>query len=140
MNRILAVLGMVLVWSPLLATIVTSALGSAEAGSFHFDFLMPAELFPVALTGGGLLFLAALMVHSHRAIIGWGLGAAMVALAGGQALAVFSGLATGEIAPAGWYWNLVIASIALYTLALVVIGVGGVQLALELLRSTARKL
>jgi hypothetical protein len=50
-------------------------------------------------------------------------------LAGGQALAVATGLGSGETEPAGWPWVLVIASLAGYTLALVVVGIAGVLLA-----------
>ena len=127
---------MVLVWSPILATIVTSAVGSAESGILHIDFLMPAEFFPVALTGGGLLLWASLMARSHRALIAWSLGVAVLSLVGGQTLASVSGLASGDAAPAGLYWNLVITSIALYTLALGVLGIGGVLLVREVLMSS----
>jgi hypothetical protein len=133
-TRILAIIGFVLVWSPILATIVTSLIGSLESGIFHFDFLMPAEFFPVALTGGGLLLLAALMAYLHRAIIAWGLGIAVVSLVGSQALAVLTGLNSGAARPEGWYWVLVIALIAVYSLALLVIGVGGGLLLRDLLR------
>jgi len=136
-QRILAVLGTVLVWSPLLATIVTSLIGSLRSGMFRLDFLMPAELFPVALTGGGLLLVAALLARLRRALIAWSLGAAVVALVGGQALAVVTGLASGVAQPEGLPWTLVIASIAVYTLALVVMGVGGVLLLRDLFRPSA---
>ena len=133
-QRILAILGTVLVWSPILATIVNSLIDSLQSGLLRVDFLMPAELFPVALTGGGFLLAAALLRRLQRALIAWSLGAAVVALAGGQALAVFSGLESGAARPEGLPWVLVIASIAVYTLALVVMGVGGVLLLGDLLR------
>ena len=133
-QRILAILGTVLVWSPLLAMSVNSLIDSLQSGLLRVDFLIPAELFPVALTGGGLLLAAALLRRLQRALIAWSLGAAVVALAGGQALAMFSGLATGAARPEGLPWVLVIASIAVYTLALVVMGVGGVLLLGDLLR------
>ncbi len=37
---------------------------------FRFDYLMPAELFPATLVGGGLLIWAALRAHSRRRLIG----------------------------------------------------------------------
>ena len=99
---------------------------------FRFDYLMPAELFPAALVGGGLLMWAALRARSRRGIIGWGLGIAVGSLVGGQALAVATGLASGETEPTGWQWALVLASLGVYSLALVVIGVGGVLLLRDL--------
>jgi peptidoglycan/LPS O-acetylase OafA/YrhL len=101
---------------------------------FRFDYLMPAELFPATLVGGGLLIWAALRARSRRRLIGWGLGIAVGLLVGGQVLAVVTGLASGETEPAGWWWALVLASIVIYTLALVVIGVGGVLLLRDLFK------
>jgi hypothetical protein len=51
-------------------------------------------------------------------------------LAGGQALAVVTGLASGETEPGGWQWVLVLASLAIYSLALVAVGLGGILLLL----------
>ena len=45
-----------------------------------------------------------------------------------------TGLASGETQPAGWWWALVLASMVVYSLALVVIGVGGVLLLRDLFR------
>jgi hypothetical protein len=55
-------------------------------------------------------------------------------LVGGQVLAVVTGLASGETEPAGWWWALVLASIVVYSLALVVIGVGGLLLLRDLFK------
>jgi hypothetical protein len=56
-------------------------------------------------------------------------------LLGGQALAAATGLASGETEPAGWPWVLVIASLAGYTLALVVVGIAGVLLVRDVLQT-----
>lgn len=130
--KALAIAGTVLVWFPLLAPAVLSMTRSIAGRMFRFDYLMPAELFPVALAGGGVLLWAALRARSRRGIIGGGLGVAAVSLVVSQALAVVTGLATGSIAPVGWPWALVLALIVLYSLALVVIGAGGVLLVRDL--------
>jgi hypothetical protein len=132
LTKILAVLGTVLVWLPLLAPVLFSALFLFTRRMFRFDYLMPAELFPLALVGGGLLLWAALRARAHRAQIGWGLAVAVVLLFGGQALAVVTGLASGEIEPAGWWWILVLGSLGIYSLALVVIGLGGAMILCDL--------
>ncbi|MBN1811399.1 MAG: hypothetical protein JXA14_06160 [Anaerolineae bacterium] len=82
---------------------------------FRFDYLLPAEFFLAALVGGGLLVWAALRARSRRRLIGWGLGIAVGLLVGGQALAVVTGLASGETEPTGWWWVLVLASIVVYS-------------------------
>ena len=134
LTKVLAIVGTALAWFPLLAPVVISSLGFIAERRFRFDYLMPAELFPAALVGGGLLMGAALRARSRRGLIGWGLVAAVGLLVGGQALAVATGLASGDAEPAGWLWALVLASIAVYSLALVVIAVGGVLLVRDLFK------
>ena len=132
LTKILAILGTLLVWLPILAPFIFSLRAIVSQQMFRFDYLIPAELFPVALTGGGLLVWAALRARSRLKLIAWGLGVAAIMLVGGQALAIITGLASGEIEPAGVWWALVLASIMVYSLALVVIGVGGVFLLRDL--------
>src|SRR5512140_2141885 len=91
----LAITGTVLVWLPVLAPIVFSLPESIQGGKFRFDYLLPAELFPLVLVGGGLLLWAAQRARSQRRHIGWGLGIAIVALAGSQAGAILTGLDSG---------------------------------------------
>lgn len=133
-TKILAVVGTVLAWFPILATVVIAAAVSFRSGSFHFDYLMLAELFPVAFIGGGLLLWAALRARSRRRLIAWGLGGIVGLLVAGQVLAVVSGLASGETEPVGWAWALVLASIALYSLLLIEIGAAGGLLVGDLFR------
>lgn len=94
----------------------------------RFAYLMPAELFPAALAGGGLLLWAARRRRARGGQIGLALAGAAVLLVGGQALAVISGLASGEREAAGVWWALVLASLVGYNLALVLLGIGGILL------------
>lgn len=138
LNKTLAIVGTALVWLPLLAPVLFSLIVLATRLVFRFDYLMPAELFPVALVGGGLLLWAALRARSRWGLIGWGLGNVVVLLVGGQALAVVTGLASGAIEPTGVWWVLVLASIAGYSLALAVMGVGGALLLRNLFKMVLR--
>jgi hypothetical protein len=128
LTRILAYAGTALVWFPILAPILLSVFSLISRHKFLFDYLMPAELFPFAFAGGGLLLWAALWAHSRQKLIGWGLAIAVALLVGGQALAVATGLASGRIASTGLWLVLVFASIAIYCLALIAMAVGGVLL------------
>jgi hypothetical protein len=128
----LAITGTALVWFPLLAPMIASVILFIAERDLRFDYLMPAEFFPVAAIGGGLLLWAAVGAHTRRGIIGGSLVIAASALAGGQALAVATGLASGACAPTGWPWALVIASLVIYTLALAIMGVSGALLAHDL--------
>jgi len=126
LTKILTVAGTVLVWFPIVAPILLSLFSIINSRMFRFDYLMPAELFPLALGGGVLLIWAAMRARSRRRLVSWGLGIAIVLLVGGQVLAVVTGLASGVTAPNGWQWLLVLASLVIYSLAVVAMGVGGV--------------
>ena len=135
LTKILAVTGTVLVWFPILAPVLLSLALFISRRIFRFDYLMPAELFLVALAGGALLIWAALRARSRWALIGWGLGVAAGMLVGGQALAVATGLASGETEAAGWPWVLVLGSLAILWLALIVVDIGAVLLVRDLLKT-----
>ncbi len=128
LNKILAVAGTILVWFPILAPILFGVISLLSNGIFRFDYLMPAELGLFAFGGGILLLIAAFRAHSYWRLIGWGLGIAFLMVVGGQVLAVVTGLADGRIEPGGWQWMLVLGSLILYTVAVVVIGIGGALL------------
>ena len=128
LTKTLAIVGTVLVWFPILAPALLSVAAVIRERMFQFDYLMPAELFPATLVGGGLLTWAALRARSRRSLIGWGLGIAAAFLVVGQVLAVVTGLASGRSEPAGMWWMLILASLIVYTLALVGIGAGGLLL------------
>ncbi len=127
-TKALATVGVVLAWFPIAITLAVALVRLAADQRFRVDYLMPAELFPVAVAGSGLLWWAALRARSRRRVIGWGLAAMLALLVGGQALAVATGLASGATEPAGWPWALAVASIAGYTLALIVVAAAGALL------------
>ena len=89
---------------------------------------MPAGLFLVALTGGILLVWACIRARQLRRWIGGSLAAAVLLLFVSQLLAVLTGLASGEIEATGWQFALVTGILAWYSLALIVLFIGGVLL------------
>lgn len=130
--KYLAITGTVLTWVPILAPILFSVIFIFTRKMFRFDYLMPAELFPFALSGGILLFGVAVRSKSRQKIIGWSLGSSMVFLMGGQMLAVVSGLASGEREPTGIWWFLVLTTLIMYTLSIILIGISGILLVRDL--------
>jgi len=112
----------------LVAPVALSLARFIQVRMLQIDYLMPAELFPVALLGGVILLWAAIRARSHRGLIGWSLAAAVGLLVGGMVLAQVTGLASGAAEPTGWRLALVAGSLAGFVLALVVLGVGGVAL------------
>ena len=141
LTKVLTVIGIVLAWFPIVATVALSVVGSIRSHTLRFDYLLPLELFPVALVGGGALLWAALRARLRRGLIGWGFGIVAGMLIGSQVLAVTSGLASGQREPTGWIWTLLLASIGIYWLGLVELGIAGLLLVRDLLRrdKNARK-
>lgn len=127
-TKILAFAGTTLVWLPVLAPVIFSAVSFFIDRRFRFDYLMPAELFPLILAGSGLLLWAAVRAKMHVKLIGWSLVAALGMLILGQTIASVSGLASGRIEPTGIWWMLVVASLAAYVISAAVIGIGGIML------------
>lgn len=125
LTKALAIMGSALVWLPILAPVFFSAVAFVIMRRFRFDYLMPAELFPSVLLGGGLLAWAALRARELARTIGGALATALGSLVGSQFLAVVTGLASGETAPTGLPWVLVSALLATYWLALVILAVAG---------------
>lgn len=135
LTKILAIAGTTLVCIPILAPILFSIVVLVQSGYFRLDYLMPAELSPLVLSGGCLLVWAAIRAHTYQRLISWGLGIAVGSLVGGQALAVITGLASGNSESLIWL-GIVIASIIVYSLAVIAIDVGGMLLVRYLLRSS----
>lgn len=131
-TKSLALIGVGLVWFPFLVMILTARMGVPGGRGLQVDYLIPAELFPFVLIGCGSLVWAALRARTRRGLIVWGVAFAVVALVGGQVLALLTGLDSGEIEPTGAWFAIVAASLAIYTLALVEIGVAGVMLVRDL--------
>lgn len=134
LTKFLAISGTILVWFPILAPVLISAIFYLQEHILRIDYLMPAELFLSFLLGSGLLLWATLRAHSHVKLVSWGLGIAILMLFGGQWLAVVSGLASGETQPAGPAWMAVIASLVVYVLGILLVGIGGVLLLRDLFR------
>ncbi|MEA4890411.1 MAG: hypothetical protein VB070_13225 [Clostridiaceae bacterium] len=116
-TKILAVAGIILVWFPILFPLVISAVKLIQSQRFLFDYLMPAEFFPVSLAGALLLLWAAFRVHAFRKLIVWGTGAAVFFFIAFQLVAVFTGLASGETEPAGMTIILVNTGLVLFIAA-----------------------
>jgi hypothetical protein len=134
LTKFLAIFGTLLVWFPIQAPLLLSAVRIIQTGTSQLDYLMPAELYLFALAGGVLLIWAAWRADAQRKIIFWSLGIAAAALAGAALLATVTGLTTSPAEPGGVWWLLTALLLAVYSLALVIAGVGGVLLLLNLFR------
>lgn len=134
LTKLLAAAGVLLAWLPLLLPLVLGLARLAGGRTFLVDWLMPAELFPVALLGGVLLLWAARRARSRPRPIAWGLALAIFFLIASQGAAVATGLAGGSVGPEGWPWALVVGFLAAYVLALVAVAVAGLLLVRDVFR------
>lgn len=132
--RVLAIVGTVLVWLPVVAPLALGLGFWFRRGRLLVDYLMPAELFPLVLLGGLLLLAAALLTRKRVAPVAGLLGGAVALLVGSQGLAVLTGLADGRHPAEGWRFAVVLATFGLFLAAVVALGVAGIALARELRR------
>lgn len=135
----MVVVGAVLVWFPILVTIVTSIIGTIASGEFRCDYFIPMELFLVVLVGGILLVWGALRTRKWRKLICWSFGSILGVLVLTLLLANVTGLASGTTKPEGWPLAIVFAGIILYIAALIVLGVGAGLLLREVFKKTDEK-
>ena len=134
LSKIFALAGTILLWAPIAFMFVTAAVGSIAVKQLRFDYLMLAELF--FLVAGGLLLLLVASILSRHFIkwFAWGSAAALAAFAGGQLIAIATGLASGSIEPTGLPVTIVIISIVVYNLFVVALAVLGIVLVRRLFR------
>ena len=121
LTKTLATLGTVLVWIPLLFTVVTSVIERIYPTSFggFRTILMPAELFPIAFWCPLALWRPQ-RAHSKQKTYWLGFGAAVVFL-----IAVTSCYSQrtfrGTIEPTGWAWALASLRSSLFTYAIEIV-------------------
>lgn len=90
-TKSLAIVGTVLVILPILAPVVLGLTSMGAGGGFMVDYLMPFEIYPVALVGVGLLVWASFRAHARRAAV----GIAIAGMIGGVLLAGVAAELTG---------------------------------------------
>lgn len=132
--RILAVVGTIAIGIPIVAPLALMLMLALLGGGLHLDYLMPGELFLVALLGGAVLFAGAIVAGRRRWLIGalWLVAALMFGLTTWTAAA--TGLASGATGAAGWPLAIVIGSYALYVAAVIAALVAGIVLFRDLFR------
>ena len=120
LSKILTVIGTVLVWFPVLAPLALGFISLGMDGIYRLDYLMPAELGILVFVGGATLIWGAIRTGLRRGIIAWGFG-----LAAGS-IAIL--MAFGDVEPGSLEWAIVVGLLVVYTLAIMVMGIGGILL------------
>jgi hypothetical protein len=133
--KILAIIGTVLIWIPLLLPVIFSISRLISRGRFNFDFLMPAELFFFAIAGGILLIWAAFRSKLLRKWISWSFGACLALTVIDAAAANLTGLAAGVHEPTGWRLAVVLGIYIFFLLAFISTAIGSILLIKKLFRN-----
>lgn len=128
LTKILTIAGTILTALPVLAPVVFGVIALFAWGQFRFDYMMPAEIAPVAIIGGLMLLWAAIRMCVHRWFVAGSLIAAVVMLVGSQGIAVATGLADGRIEPEGFVLWLVMGMLIVYDLMVLLLAVWGWRL------------
>ena len=121
--KVLALVGMIALWAPILFMFLTAIVGSIMGKALLFDYLTLAELYFVVIPGLVLLFIASLLAGKYQKCFGWGGALAVLLLVGALALAALSGLASGALPSSGPIFVTVIAAIIVYNVLVVTLAI-----------------
>ncbi len=123
-TRVLVIAGTILALFPLVATMVTSIIGSIMNRKFLMDYLMPAELGLFYLTGGTVSF-----------------GLAEALFLGFTLVADASGLASGSIASESekTFMTIVFVMLGLHILCMLITDIGAILLWKDILGPVFRR-
>ncbi len=138
MTKILAIIGTVLIWVPLLMMLVIAGLGYLQSGQFTLDYFLPEQILPLSLAallvGGIFLLWAAIRARSRRAVIGIGLLIALILIISSNVVAITSGLAAGQSSTASPAYYTAVGGIIGFDILLIVIGNAGIGLIRDLFK------
>lgn len=130
--RALAITGATFVGLPLAAPIVLAAIALVATGAPRLDYLMPGELFLVALAGGALLLVAALLARRRRLPVVILTVLAAVLIVAVSLAAGLTGIGTGEVPATGAPFGIILGIYGLYVADVVALFVVGVLLCRDL--------
>lgn len=127
-TKVIAVIGTILIWLPIFFTIITGFVGSIAYKKFMFDYLIPAEMFPLILCGTLLLLWTSVRCGIYKRRIIWTLVFMIASIVACQGAAVITGLASGRTEAEGWPLFFVMLLLVLYIAAVITQGIFGILL------------
>lgn len=137
--KILTIGGIILVALPILAPIVFGLISLAGTGQFRFDYLMPAEYFPIVLIGAVLLLLAAIQAKKQVKLIAWLFGGVLISLTLLMIVPIATGAANDINGPTGIVLVALQTVLVLFWLAVIALLTGGIFLVVELFTKKAKE-
>lgn len=135
--RVMTVAGVMIVWSPLVLMLLTGIPRLFRSGMLQFDYLLPAELFPLLLIGGLLLLAVSLSQKLERRLVGLGMLIPVASLLLLILFANVSGMDKSPTSPTGFQMAMIAFFMIAYTAGVGLLGVGGLRLHKQISRIPA---
>ena len=132
--KIFGVTGLVLIWFPVLLNILTTSTRFFRIGNHQFNYFLIAVLFPFALVGMVLLFVASLLSKTKSILIGSLLGLLVFLLLALTIFSKISGVSYSEFGSMDWAWMIVIAVLAACFVCYLLLGIFGAVLVRNLFK------
>lgn len=132
--KILAIGGEILTGLPILFPLAVSFPTLFRSGRVNFDYLFPAEMFPIVLLGGIMLLVSTILVRTHIKWIAWTFGAVVLTLAALMIVPIVTGLDNSIEQPAGNLMLILQGIVALHWLAIIALVIGGIILIVALFK------
>ena len=130
--RVLAVIGVVLLLAPILLPVAFSLRSVGRPGGYMIDYLMPFEVYPVAVVGLILVLAASLVAQLRRGAVGICIGTMLGGVVLGGVAAQLTGIANSVETLEAWRYAVVIAFGAVSLIGQVALAVVGVRLVRDL--------
>ena len=129
--KIFGIGGTVAVWAPTTLMLIFSLVGFLSSGTFHMDFLLPAELFLIELVGMLLLVFSAWKEgHYFCPLLGLSIGS-IASMATIVIFAEATGMANGTVNPLPWMLVVFYIFTALMSLGFIGVGFFGLKFTLH---------
>lgn len=109
LSKALAIAGTILLAFPILAPLLMGLGSISGRGGFRIDYLMPFEIYPVALIGAALLLWASLRAHARRGMVGICIAVMLGGVLLGGVAAQLTGIANSVEQLEAWRYAVVIA-------------------------------
>lgn len=126
--RVMIAAGIMIVLSPLLIMVLASAIHLFRSGFLVFDYLLPAELFPLVLIGGLLLLAVSLSQKMEQRLVGLGLAIPVLSLMLLIGYARLSGMDSSPDGPGTVQRVMIGLLMATYIAGLIVLAWGGIKM------------
>lgn len=125
--KITTIIAVFLLLSPIAFMLLTAIPTLVNLQMIRIDYLIPLEVFPIVLTGAGILTLIACKTNIYKRKICTLVVLLIVMFFGGQYLAVITGISDGSASATGWAFITVVISMIAYDILAVIIGIYGIR-------------